>query len=150
MGLKKTIYQKKKERMERDPLFALSEKAAKAAWKANQRAKELGIPGRITTIDVERVFNFFALECPCCGNQYSKENPQSLEHVFPLTKEFGYNDPSNLIAMCLTCNIAKKNKTPGEFWLAQGFDTEDFLRLTNFMLEQNYRELDRTYKQENK
>lgn len=142
---KKTAYQKKKERMEKDPIFALSEKAAKAATMANRRAKELGVSGRITTREVERVFNYFAMDCPYCGREYTKDNPQSLDHVMPLTKEFGYNDASNLIAICLDCNRRKKDKNPGGFWLDHGFSTEDYIRIMNFLLEQNTRLFEERY-----
>lgn len=142
---KKTRYQKKKDRMKRDPEFALREKSAKAATMANRRAKDLGVKGRITTIEVERIFSYFAKECPYCKRGYTKKNPQSLDHVIPLTKEFGYNDPSNLIAVCLNCNLRKKDKNPGGFWLDEGFSTEDFIRIMDFLLNQNIRSFEEKY-----
>lgn len=70
---------------------------------AKKRTKRLGAA---TETDLLKIFDQ-AKRCHICGKLFTKRNPPSLDHVIALARG-GTNEPSNLAAAHLRCNIRKQ------------------------------------------
>lgn len=67
----------------------------------NARAKKLGLPGRVTLIDLNSITEKYPT-CLCCGRGESL----TIDHVIPMSKG-GDNVVGNLQVLCFKCNSAK-------------------------------------------
>jgi 5-methylcytosine-specific restriction endonuclease McrA len=81
----------------------------------NQRAKKLGLPGRITVAQWEEVKSLYGNRCAYCGLTSLK---LCVDHIWPLAlaskglevSEFATNDMDNLVPTCTYCNQAKNDR----------------------------------------
>lgn len=89
-------------------------KAKKAAWHANQKAKELGVEGRLDRKDLEKLFEI----CTVCQICESDEN-LSIDHKVPW-KKGGINDILNIQIICWQCNMEKTYKDRKDSWSVHG------------------------------
>jgi hypothetical protein len=84
----------------------------RAAAALNAKAIRLGAPGRVTGPDLVAVFAGRAPNCPYCGIGIEPMSC-SFDHMVPFARG-GSNEPSNIVACCLTCQREKFDKTPSE------------------------------------
>lgn len=68
----------------------------------NDRAKNLGLEGRVTADEWLDLCEKYGEICLCC----KKDEPLTLDHVTPLSKG-GANTIDNVQPLCLQCNIKK-------------------------------------------
>jgi len=66
--------------------------------------------GRHTLNDIRLLYTRFPI-CPYCNSKKSN----TIDHVIPLSRG-GANDIFNLVAVCVSCNSKKKDKTLWEFY----------------------------------
>lgn len=80
----------------------------------NNRAKRLGLAGRITVEGWLAIYHRFDGRCAVCGsNEYI-----SIDHILPLSKG-GDNTEDNLQPLCRDCNLSKRDQleVPPPWWL---------------------------------
>ncbi len=84
-------------------------RAALGASHANQRAKRLGVPGRIARADV---LPLLSKPCHYCGrfDGPTRRERIGVDHVVPLV-DGGANAPENLVPSCVACNLSKRHGT---------------------------------------
>lgn len=70
---------------------------------------EKNAEGKLTMEDVKKAYSLTPI-CPYCNSKKS----DTIDHMTPLSRG-GSNDPSNLIAVCRSCNSKKHTKTLIEF-----------------------------------
>lgn len=75
---------------------------AHLAKRANQRARQLGIPGVLSAAAIEARFAYFGNRCWLCGTH----GDITVDHVKPLGKR-GLNWPANIRPACPHCNFAR-------------------------------------------
>ena len=76
---------------------------------ANQKAKRLGLPDRLTSAEVYMRFAYYGFRCIYCG----ADRP-GLDHRIPFCRG-GRNIPSNVIPCCHSCNSKKGKRTETEY-----------------------------------
>lgn len=95
----------REQRLEHDRQLRLADPvgtAAKtAASNANQRAKRLGLSGRLTTADIRALWERQPV-CVGCGKG------RGVDHVIDMRSAGGENVPANLQNLCFECNSAKE------------------------------------------
>lgn len=96
---------------ERHPLRV---KAKKAAWHANKKAEELGVEGKLTRAEVERLLEEHAV-CQLCDSSALL----SIDHKKPW-KKGGLNHISNIQIICWQCNMKKTYKDSRDSWSVHG------------------------------
>ena len=77
--------------------------------KANQKAKRLGLPDRLTSAEVYMRFAYYGFRCIYCG----ADRP-GLDHRIPFCRG-GRNIAANVIPCCLSCNSKKGKRTETEY-----------------------------------
>ena len=92
---------------------AAQRRLIRLAASTNRKAAALGLNGRITADDYARAFIASGGVCPYCGIDITPEHC-SFDHKVPFDRG-GENEPSNIVACCLTCQREKGTKTPEEF-----------------------------------
>jgi 5-methylcytosine-specific restriction endonuclease McrA len=75
------------------------------ARNANNRARRLGIPGRVTTDEVRQVMRGACVQC-------GSTSQPSLDHIQPLSRG-GSNTKDNLQRLCFPCNSRKRDRPIG-------------------------------------
>lgn len=60
--------------------------------------------------------------CPYCGGQLNRSNFHQ-DHIHPVSKG-GLSIPANLVFVCVSCNIKKRDKSLARFVREEGFDFE--------------------------
>ena len=72
---------------------------AEKGYDANKRARRAGVPGILTKIDVERVWEKWGGMCWVCGIRADQ-----LDHFRPINKDAGgTNEPNNIRPICSSC-----------------------------------------------
>lgn len=87
------------------------------AGSMNKKAALLERPGTITASDLAFAFIAADWECPYCGIGIDPLHC-SFDHVIPFDKN-GNNEPSNVVACCLSCQRSKGTKTPEQYEFAR-------------------------------
>lgn len=87
------------------------------AGSMNTKAVRLGRSGTITATDLAAAFVASGWTCPYCGTGIDPMHC-SFDHIVPFDKG-GINDPSNIIACCLSCQRSKGVKSIDEYREAQ-------------------------------
>lgn len=101
-----------------EAIAAAKEKAAQSeALAAIARAKAAPKPRKIGR-RARSVFEASAGKCHYCSCELQLEGKWHIEHKFPRAL-FGGSEQSNLVAACVQCNLAKKDKTDLEFQSSQ-------------------------------
>lgn len=84
----------------------------------NRRAKILGLEGRHTGNDIQRLFDLQKGKCAIC--RVPIIDGYHVDHIMPIAKGGG-NGSDNLQLLCASCNRSKSTKDPIEFMQANGF-----------------------------
>ena len=85
--------------------------ARRANWH-RYRSRSKSAPGSFTVEQMRARFAFFGDRCAYCGST----EKLTIDHVIPLSRG-GTNWPSNLRPACRSCNSAKRDRVPAE-WFA--------------------------------
>jgi len=80
----------------------LRTKSREAAAAHNRRAKQYGVPGRLTTQHVLWIWDYHGHKCKDCGTR----EDLTLDHVKPMSLG-GTNWPANLQVACRACNYER-------------------------------------------
>lgn len=83
------------------------------ANEAARRARVNGAEGRYTEADIDRIWKAQKCKCAICKVKLKRDELE-VDHITPLTKG-GSNRPSNLQALCKSCNASKGAKDPIDF-----------------------------------
>jgi hypothetical protein len=87
---------------------------AKQVIAANQRAKDMGVVGRLSALDWRRTIEAFGGHCAYCGGP----PPLTINHFIPLAAFGGTTTQSNCVPSCLPCNRLKGDQYPDDQTLA--------------------------------
>lgn len=80
-----------------------------------RRALRQSAPGDgISLEDWDIILELCDFCCAYCSVGLTEETGSEIEHVIPLSRG-GWDDPSNAVPACRTCNASKNDKTPGEW-----------------------------------
>ncbi len=107
----------------------IARKAATAEWKrknpwsvsasdAQRRAAKRSADGTHSREDIKQILTLQKYKCAVC--KVCIKDGHHVDHVIPLALG-GSNWPSNLQALCQTCNLKKHAKHPVDFMQEQGF-----------------------------
>lgn len=85
---------------------------------ANRKARDLGVPGVLTTAEWQQCKHQFGYCCVDCGLHESDLNGNingqqtclTIDHVIPFTNSDCRNGISNIVPRCLQCNSSKGAK----------------------------------------
>jgi 5-methylcytosine-specific restriction endonuclease McrA len=76
----------------------------------HRRAQKAEAEGSgITPEAFDRIVRKQHNKCNLCGKSFCKARVATMDHIIPLSKE-GDHDPSNIQALCLSCNSSKNAK----------------------------------------
>lgn len=114
---KKLEREKEKERLELEKKKREELKAAKAAA-YDEKQREQASSVRKTLFSQLKKSKF----CPYCYQLINKENVHA-DHIHPVSKG-GLSTKTNMVLVCSTCNLAKRNHTLRSFCSRCGFDFE--------------------------
>lgn len=95
------------------PQHPLEHRFKRLATGANKKAARLGLPGRITYIDLHDAYVASDGWCTYCGIGISPDSC-SFDHVIAFDRG-GDNTRGNIVACCLTCQRSKFTKDPEEY-----------------------------------
>ena len=87
------------------------------AHSINRKAARLGRDGRVVASDLGRAYLRSMGICTYCQIGIDPMHC-SFDHVIPFDRG-GPNEPTNIVACCMTCQRAKSKKTPDEFAIAR-------------------------------
>jgi hypothetical protein len=104
-------------------------RAATEAWKvknplelriyqSNSRAKELGIPGKLSSGIVSKLFKLQQGTCPCCRQPLGEDF--QIDHVVALHNK-GANTKENIQLLRAACNGSKRIQDPLSFMQGRGY-----------------------------
>lgn len=79
----------------------------------NHRARKLTNGGTHTAEDIQKQYTNQKGKCYYCSKKVGKK--YDVDHIIPLSKG-GSNSPENLVIACPSCNRAKKDKLPHEWF----------------------------------
>ncbi len=79
----------------------------------NARAKQIGIPTRLSMPDVRGVILESGGVCGWCAVSLLRQ-PFELDHIIPLADK-GAHTPQNLVVACPDCNRRKSSQHPAKF-----------------------------------
>lgn len=97
--------------------FPEKDKARKAVWHANKKAKSLGLNGRLQSNDLEALFRTTRY-CDLC--KLTKPLGElSIDHIIPFKKS-GDNIIGNIQIICWQCNMEKTYKDKKDSWSTRG------------------------------
>ena len=93
------------------------------AWKAQ------GIlPDELSPTFISDLFSLYGNRCTYEPVRHCSPGKLTVDHIIPLSRG-GRHTPRNLAPACLSCNCAKKNKTPEEWRMVLGISRTKFKRL---------------------
>lgn len=129
--IKKTLTRRERQERHRARVLRYKKKNPEvaAACAHNLRAKQMGVPGRLTGKELRELMVSQGGCCPYC--QRSLEGiKRHLEHIIPLDRAelSPTNDLSNVIWACARCNLDKCDKTPEE-WVNRWYHSPTLLAL---------------------
>lgn len=81
----------------------------------NSRAKRLGIPGKLTAMDIREIYIEQMGHCTFCANPFGDEIPE-IDHWIPFVRG-GTNDRDNAKLLHMRCNRTKGGKHPDDLGL---------------------------------
>lgn len=81
----------------------------------NRRSRLNAIPGSHTLQESQDQYNRQKGKCYYCGIKI-KWGEHHEDHIIPISREGATNDISNIAITCVTCNLAKQDRLPHEFY----------------------------------
>lgn len=89
-----------------------------AAIHLNRRARKSSADGRISSADIELIFDKQKGRCSICLTRITRKSMHR-DHIVPLARG-GSNWPTNFQLTCKSCNLRKGHKDPFEFANLEG------------------------------
>jgi len=99
----------KEERAEYRKKYRAEHMVEHAAVENRRRARKAGLPGDFDNADFIWLVEFYNV-CPCCGEEYTEENPVTIDHIIPITWENSTNFLHNIQPICRSCYCRKGNR----------------------------------------
>lgn len=93
--------------------YARRQKAWDAARHANAKAERLGVPGRLTTDEVQQILA--SGRCHYCRAPRAYLEME-IDHVIPFSAQGCTNTVENVVAACEPCNARKAAKASAGAW----------------------------------
>jgi len=84
-------------------------RAEHAADENRRRARKAELPGDFDNADFEWLVQFYGA-CPCCGEEFTEENPATIDHIIPITWEGCTHTLDNIQPLCRSCNCSKGDR----------------------------------------
>jgi 5-methylcytosine-specific restriction endonuclease McrA len=101
-----------------------------AAAAHNRRARELGIPGRVTRFELRELLELQKNICPHCQREMVGLVRLTLDHIIPVSRRELNPTGSieNFVWTCWTCNRDKWSSTPEE-WVNRWYEIPEIYKI---------------------
>lgn len=108
-------------------------KASISGWvrQARHRAKKYGVYNDLNIEPIEELVLFYENKCALCSNNY-----EVIDHMFPM-KEDGPNVAANILPICKSCKITKRNKNLVDIHNSRDISKSTYLRLLREMVSRD-------------
>lgn len=100
----------------------------------NVRAKQVGVPGRMTAPGLRDRILASGGRCEWCGRSLVEEAFE-VDHIVSLGQH-GHNTPENVAVACMRCNRHKASKSPVTFALELAAETHHVTPLARRLLDE--------------